>query len=110
MEYKAKHKLWKELHSTESVEKDIELLREKKPTALSLKSIDRLLKYNKGRLEKEILYELLDVADEKEIVANRKKDITTQSENSAGSNPTVKEPASQLPAKKKSQKKKNTRR
>ena len=109
MEYKAKHKLWKEMHDTAAVNRDIELLRKKNPKANSLRYVERLSKGNPGRLEKEILYELLDVATEKEIIDNRKSKEAAGQVHSVSVEPEVKKAQPVQPStKKKSPKKKST--
>lgn len=80
MEYKAKHKAWQELHSTDYLDKDIDLLKKAIPNAEIIGKIPHLQKHAPGRLEKEILWQLLDIHTPEEILKNRglKVDISKQ--------------------------------
>jgi hypothetical protein len=112
MEYKMKHKAWKELTDPKFVLNDIDLLKKKCANAKSLTLITGLMKHNQGRLEKEILYELLDHATPEEIIKNRKEKTATKTTNTMSANidDQAKKKPIQQQKKGKHQKRKNTRR
>ncbi len=84
MDYKEKRKYWAELHSTKYINKDIELLKQHAPKSRALNLVPRFKQNAPGRLEKEILWSLLEVCTPEEIIKNRKGSTIKKSSGTKG--------------------------
>ncbi|MCD6345997.1 MAG: hypothetical protein J7L96_01115 [Bacteroidales bacterium] len=68
MDYQAKHSAYNELKGAEFLEKDLALLEKLKPSSKALRNLSNP---DKGKVQQEILWDLLEYADPKEIIKNR---------------------------------------